>query len=90
MRKIISLLLVFIIVFGFTAAAPKYETSFNDVPKGHYFEEYIYKLKELNIVNGKATALLASIKIFLRAEFLTFLVRLQGQGLISCKPRNVY
>jgi spore germination protein YaaH len=90
MKKIISLLLVFIIVFGFTAAAPKYETSFNDVPKGNYFEEYIYELKELNITNGIGNGAFGFNKDISRSEFLTFLVRLQGQGLDSAANPEMF
>jgi hypothetical protein len=81
MKKTISLILIFIIAFSFTAAAPNDETSFNDVPKGHYFEEYIYKLKELNITNGIGNGAFGFNYDITRAEFLTFLVRLQGQEL---------
>jgi Glycosyl hydrolases family 18/S-layer homology domain len=81
MKKTISLILIFIIAFSFTAAAPNDETSFNDVPRGHYFEEYIYKLKELNITNGIGNGAFGFNYDITRAEFLTFLVRLQGQEL---------
>lgn len=78
MKKVISLILIFIITFSFTAAAPNIETSFNDVPKGHFFEEYIYKLRELNITNGIGNGAFGFNKDITRAEFLTFLIRLQG------------
>ena len=78
MKKIISLILVFITMLSFTAAVPKNETSFKDVPKGHYSEEYINKLKELNITVGKDDGTFGFDEDITRAEFLTFLVRLQG------------
>ena len=89
MKKTISLLMILIIVISFTAAIPNSETSFTaaisnsetsftDVPNGHFFEEYIYKLKELNITNGIGNGAFGFNKDITRAEFLTFLVRLQG------------
>lgn len=80
MKKFIALILIFLIAFSFTAAAPNNEISFNDVPKGHFFEEYIYKLKELNITNGIGNGAFGFNLDITRAEFLTFLVRLQGQA----------
>ena len=71
--------MIFIIAISFTEATPNNETSFNDVPKGHFFEEYIYKLKELNITNGIGNGSFGFDMDITRAEFLTFLVRLQGQ-----------
>jgi spore germination protein YaaH len=81
MKKALSILLTLILVFSFTAAAPNNGTSFTDVPKGHFFEEYIYKLKELNITNGIGNGAFGFNKDITRSEFLTFLVRLQGQEL---------
>lgn len=81
MKKTISLILVFIMLFSFTAATSQNETSFNDVPKGNYFEDYIYKLKELNITNGIGNGAFGFNKEITRSEFLTFLVRLQGMEL---------
>lgn len=78
MKKTIALIMVFFIVFSFTAATPKNETSFNDVPKGHYSEEYIYKLRDLNITYGIKSGVFGFNMDITRAEFLSFLVRLQG------------
>ncbi|MDF2841569.1 MAG: hypothetical protein K0Q99_2341, partial [Clostridia bacterium] len=69
---------MFVLVLSFTAAAPRNELGFNDVPMGHFFEEYINKLKELNITNGIGNGAFGFNKEITRAEFLTFLVRLQG------------
>ncbi|MDF2890232.1 MAG: hypothetical protein K0R80_599 [Clostridia bacterium] len=90
MKKTISILLILILVFSFTAAAPYNETSFTDVPKGHFFEEYIYKLKELNITNGIGNGAFGFNKEITRSEFLTFLVRLQGQELDKTQNEEMF
>ena len=78
MKKSISILLIIIMACSFTAATSNNETSFSDVPKKHYSEEYIYKLKELNITVGKGDGTFGFNEDITRAEFLTFLIRLQG------------
>lgn len=78
MKKIVAIILVLAMAFSLTAALPKNELSFTDVPKGHFFEEYINKLRELNITNGIGNGAFGFNKEISRAEFLTFLVRLQG------------
>ena len=87
MKKIAALILVLVILLSFTAAVPRSTMGFVDVPKGHFFEEYINKLQELNITNGIGKGAFGFNKEITRAEFLTFLVRLQGQALDST-PNN--
>lgn len=78
MKKVVAMILVLIMALSFTAAVPKNELSFTDVPKGHFFEKYINKLRELNITNGIGNGAFGFNKEITRAEFLTFLIRLQG------------
>ncbi len=77
MKKVISVVLVFVLLLGMSVSAQKDETSFKDVPKGDYFEQYIYKLKELGITQGDDKGNFGFNKNISRAEFLTFLMRLQ-------------
>lgn len=90
MKKVISILLVLILVLSFTAAAPGNEFGFTDVPKGHFFEEYINKLKELNITNGIGNGAFGFNKEITRAEFLTFLIRLQGHELDKTQNTEMF
>lgn len=90
MKKVISILLVLILVLSFTAAAPGNEFGFTDVPKGHFFEEYINKLKELNITNGIGNGAFGFNKEITRAEFLTFLIRLQGLELDKTQNTEMF
>jgi spore germination protein YaaH len=90
MKKIIAILLVFVLALGFTAAAPKNETSFTDVPKGHFFEEYINQLKELGITNGIGNGAFGFNKEISRVEFLTFLVRLQKNELDNSQNPEMF
>lgn len=89
MKKIIAIMLIAVIALSFTVASAN-ETSFTDVPKGHFFEEYINKLRELNITNGIGNGAFGFNKDITRAEFLTFLVRLQGQELDRTSNSNMF
>ena len=90
MRKAVSILLVLILVINISAATTSSETSFNDVPKGHLYEEYINKLKELNITNGIGNGAFGFNKQITRAEFLTFLIRLQGLELDNTQITEMF
>ncbi len=78
MKKAISLLIAFILLMTCTATAQDNTVGFTDVPSGNFYEGYINKLKELNITNGIKPGVFGYNKDITRAEFLTFLVRLQG------------
>lgn len=71
------MLIVFILLFSCIVTAETSSAGFPDVPKGNFYESYINKLKELNITNGK-NGIFGYNQNITRAEFLTFLVRIQG------------
>lgn len=77
MKKVISVVLIFVLLLSINVAAQKEETSFKDVPQGDYFEQYISKLRELGITQGDDKGNFGFNKNISRAEFLTFLMRLQ-------------
>lgn len=77
MKKGLAVFLILVILLQCTGAIPRQEGSFVDVPKGDFFESYIYRLKELNITNGLGEGVFGYDKNITRAEFLTFLIRLQ-------------
>ncbi|MGB7604941.1 MAG: glycosyl hydrolase family 18 protein [Lutisporaceae bacterium] len=78
MKKAISLLIVFILLMTCLVTAQNNTIGFTDVPSGNFYEGYINKLKELNITNGIKPGVFGYNKDITRAEFLTFLVRLQN------------
>lgn len=78
MKKIISLLAAFILLMTCFVTAQNNTAGFTDVPTGNFYEGYINKLKELNITNGIKPGVFGYNRDITRAEFLTFLVRLQS------------
>lgn len=78
MKRILSLLVAFTLLMSCFVAAEGTSAGFSDVPKGNFFETYINKLKELNITNGIMPGVFGYNKTITRAEFLTFLIRVQG------------
>lgn len=92
MKKVLDWLLIVVFLVGSAAAviAQKEETSFKDIPKGNYFEAYIYKLRELNITNGVGNGAFGFNQNITRAEFLTFLLRLQKVELNNLNNSNMF
>lgn len=78
MKKLVSLFIVFLLLTGSFVSAEGNTMGFTDVPQGNFYESYINKLQELNITNGIRPGVFGYNKDITRAEFLTFLVRLQG------------
>ena len=78
MKRIILAIMIsciFLQTLG-AAAQPLNADIFTDVPKGDVFEPYIYKLKELNITQGRGDGTFGYNQNITRAEFVTFLVRI--------------
>ncbi|MDK2798474.1 MAG: hypothetical protein PWP27_54 [Clostridiales bacterium] len=79
MKKYLMMFIIIILMTSSTinvfAQAESVE-KFTDIPPGDWSEQYIYKLKELNITKGKGNDLFGYNDYITRAEFLTFLIRI--------------
>ncbi|MDK2809582.1 MAG: hypothetical protein PWR27_291 [Petroclostridium sp.] len=73
-----------------TFAQPENSEEFIDVPRDSWAKEYIYKLKELNIANGKGNGIFGYDDHITRAEFLTFLVRILGIDINNQERSDVF
>ena len=89
-RQIIFLALVFILLPTNISLALGEVFTFKDVPKSHWSEDYIYRLKFLGAVQGKNKDTFGFDKNITRAEFTTMLMRLVGQDCSSNNSTNVF
>lgn len=80
MRKIIIILLAAVMATtGWMVSAQQAMGSgFTDVPKGDKYEQYIYRLKELNIIDSKGGSTFGYNRKSTRAEFLNLLMKTMG------------
>ncbi|MCK9217834.1 MAG: S-layer homology domain-containing protein [Firmicutes bacterium] len=72
---------ILILSFGILSGENNKDTPFEDVPKGHWAEEHIYKLRSLGITDGISESSFGMGLTINRSEFAAFLVKLMDWGL---------
>ena len=75
--------IIFSLIFIFSSTNFNFASDntfiFKDIPKGHWAEQYIYRLKFLEVVKGDGYNTFGLNQNITRAQFVTMLVRLLGQ-----------
>ncbi len=84
-KLIISLILSLILLPAGINLANDNTFVFKDVPKGHWSEKYIYRLKFLGAAEGDGFNTFGFNRHISRAEFVTMLLKLTGQDM----PNNM-
>lgn len=84
LKSIICMTIIFVLIFSYgnVFADKNEEFLFSDVPIGHWAEEFIYKLRLLNITDGIGNNMFGLGLTVKRSEFAAFLVKLMKWDLI--------
>ena len=82
-KKALCIIVIFILIlsFGILSGENDKDVYFEDVPKGHWAEEHIYKLRSLGITDGISESSFGMGLTINRSEFAAFLVKLMGWDL---------